>query len=62
MERMKDEGRKKKNDFKWVRREMFGLKRTHKKKKREIRRRKHTRQTFFYNTTVHINELPNYTL
>tara|TARA_B100000530_G_C15847217_1_gene443776 strand:+ start:374 stop:547 length:174 start_codon:yes stop_codon:yes gene_type:complete len=32
------------------------------KKKREIRRRKHTRQTLFYNTTVHINELPNYTL
>ena len=48
-------------DFKCQKRDVWFEENTQ-KKKREIRRRKHTRQTFFYNKTVHINELPNYTL
>ena len=59
-ERMREE-KKNNNCFKCQKRDVWFEENTQKKKK-EIRRRKHTRQTLFYNTTVHINELPNYTL
>ena len=58
----KDEGRKKNNWLQMCQKRDVWFEENTQKKKREIRRRKHTRQTFFYNTTVHINELPNYTL